>query len=123
MDADHLHLFIPIEKLDNNLVKINLQAMTLSDLSTGTDGRTICPFLFYGEHPPDFSVSQTWLRQIAPTKSQICIWQKHLSTAFLRTSLFWQSPTGLSIGPPTFCGDNVFQTIHEPSDYANLKAY
>ena len=107
MDVGYLHLFTPIEKLDISLVRIYSPAMTLSDLSAGTDGSTICPFRFRGERPSDFLVSQTWPRQIAPTKSQICIWQKYLSMGFSRSSQFWKSPLGLSIGPPMLRGNDI----------------
>ena len=83
-DPHHLSRYTPIQQLDINLVRIHLQAVTLHDLSAGTDGKTICSHKFLGARPPDFQTSPTWPRQPPPNLSQIKLWGNFLSDSFLR---------------------------------------
>jgi hypothetical protein len=75
MDQLHLSRFTPIQQLDLNLVRLYLQALTIHDISAGTDGKTICPYKYRGARPPDFhDESRTWPRQLPPSPSQVKLW-------------------------------------------------
>ena len=124
MNPLHLSRFTPIQKLDLNLVRLYLQAVTLHDLSAGTDGKTICPHKYQGARPPDFHESRTWPRQLPPSPSQVKLWSKFFSDSFLRYRFFWRQ----SLGPrlPTVSipnADDIFQTPHPIMDYPDLSAF
>jgi hypothetical protein len=98
--------------------------MTLSDLSAGTDGRTICPFQYKSERPPDFQLCRSWPRQVSPTPSQARLWSTYVSTSFLRYRLYWTSALGHRL-PPTSSGStsNMLSTPSAPSEYPHLKSF
>lgn len=124
MNSEHLSRFTSAEKLDINLVRIYLQAMTLFDLSAGTDGHSICPYQYRGVRHPDFLLRKSWPRQLPPTSVQIRIWQKYLSTSFLRYRTFWHFPLG-SLSPLSATPQlsDMLTTPNDPADYSTLKEY
>ena len=123
MDSTHLASFTPSQILDINLVRIYLQASTLSDLSAGDDGRTICEHRFRGERPPSFNLQPHWPRQVPPTRSQIQLWKKFLSINFLRYRHFWKHPLGNLLQVPSSLPNTPFATSLHPYDYPSLKDF
>ena len=123
MNADHLSRYQKAECLDINLVRIYLQAMTLSDLSTG-NGRNICRFQLAGERPPEFQPRGSWPRQEAPTTKQIRLWKAYISTSFLGYNTTWKTALGKSVDhPPILRNQDMLSTPLDPQDYSYLKAY
>jgi hypothetical protein len=123
MHAEHLTHFTVSEKLDINLVRIFLQAVTLFDISAGTDGRTICPLSYRGERPPDFVSRPSWPRQSPPSAAQIRVWKTYLGIGFLRSSVFWIHPLGPLVQLPFLLPSDMLTTPKSPSAYSTLKAY
>ena len=123
MDPTNLASFTSSQILDINLVRIYLQASTLSDLSAGTDGRTICEHQFRGERPPAFKHQTHWPRQTPPIRSQIHLWSKFLSINFLRYRYFWKSPLGALLNVPSSLPNTPFATRSHPFDYPRLQDF
>ena len=123
MNADHLTRYHKIERLDINLVRIYLQAMTLSDLST-SDGRHICRFQLAGTRTPEFQPRSSWPRQEAPTAKQLKLWKDYLSSSFLGYGTKWKTALGLPVAAaPSLQNQNMLSTPLDPTGYSTLKAY
>ena len=123
MNADHLTRYQKAEHLDINLVRIYLQAMTLSDLST-SDGRHICRLQHAGARPLDFQSKSSWPRQAAPTAKQIKLWKDYISTSFVGYGTAWKTALGPSVDPPPLLrNQDMHSTPLDPPDYSTLKAY
>jgi hypothetical protein len=67
MEPHRLESFTPSQAQDINLVRLYLQAYTISYLLAGTDGRTISPYKYKGQRPPLFRPTSFWPRQVPPT--------------------------------------------------------
>ena len=94
MNIDHLTRYTPQQQNDINLVRIYLQVITRSDMST--TNKDICPFQSAGKRRPNQRIrKQTWPRQPLVTPSQQRIWSKYISSNFLRYGLKWRQPVDL----------------------------
>ena len=63
MNQTHLRSYTPLQQTDINLVRLHLQVITLSDLSTA-DGKDINEFFLRGERTPQQPIRKTtWPRQ------------------------------------------------------------
>jgi hypothetical protein len=93
MDHAKLKHHTPGEQLDINLVRLHLQVITLSDISTA-NGRSIHPCAFMGQRIPGRRNRSSWPRQTNPTKSQIGLWQQYLRANFLKSNNNWNRKLG-----------------------------
>jgi hypothetical protein len=124
MDLEALTRYTPIQQKDINLVRLHLQVITLSDMST-SDGKAICPLYLEGSRRPDQKIQlQTWPRQEPPTGSQRRLWKTYVTSLYLRYSTTWKNkllpyaphyslPTQIS--PPT-------SNSHFPTHQAHIKS-
>ena len=122
METPHLDRFTQSEIVDINLVRIHLQASTLSDISAGTDGRTICPHCYKGDRPPSFQPKPHWPRQPPPTNAQSKIWSSFLSVVYLRYGIFWDTPLGLRL-PTIPLKLDPLATRLDPYEYKTLSSF
>jgi hypothetical protein len=79
MDAKSLSQYTPQQQQDINLVRIHLQALTLSDLST-SDGHNIQPQALEGIRAASYRPRQNWPRQENVTASQRRLWKRYLTS-------------------------------------------
>ncbi|KAI2512440.1 hypothetical protein MHU86_1893 [Fragilaria crotonensis] len=87
MDNDALSRYTTRQRTDINLVRLYLQIITLSDMSH-KDGTTACEYHIRGERRPNQSIRiHTWPRQETPTKQQVRLWRRYISSNFLRYSI------------------------------------
>jgi hypothetical protein len=98
MDAKSLSQYTPQQQQDINLVRIHLQALTLSDLST-SDGRNIQPQALEGIRAESYRPRQNWPRQENVTASQRRLWKRYLKSHFIRYDLHWRQELGPSSPP------------------------
>ncbi len=93
MSSPLLTHYTATQKTDINLVRLHLQVITLSDMLS-PDGTNACPHHIMGLRRPHQVIRQkTWPRQDKVSPSQIKLWKRYISSAFLRYSNRWrQSP-------------------------------
>jgi ribonuclease HI len=90
MQLSLLKHYTPQQQTDINLVRLFLQVITLSDMST-TDGSDICGHHLRGDRRPNQKIRRkTWPRQETPTAGQKRIWRKYISSQYLRYSTKWR---------------------------------
>lgn len=128
MQIEKLTLYSPQQQRDVNLVRLYLQAITLSDISE-TNGNVICEQAFNGRRPVEKMQRIHWPRQSQPTQHQIRTWQKYLSENYLRYRRVWNQKLG-PIQPNTWQNFEAYQhhqniTMDDPSHRRtnDLKTY
>jgi hypothetical protein len=94
MNVESLSRYSIGQQRDINLVRIFLQCTTLSDMSCSTDRQRISKSYLGGARPPNFETKHGWPRQANPTKSQLRLWRRYISSQYLRYGSLWkQQPT------------------------------
>ena len=83
MDCEALERYTPGQQRDINLVRLYIQALTLSDLST-PDGLTIHEHFLQGQRSASQKLRVYWPRQSSPTKSQRRLWRNFITSNFIR---------------------------------------
>jgi hypothetical protein len=95
MNTAALSRYTTRQQSDINLVRIHLQIITLSDMSH-EDGTTACIHHAQGARRPDQKIrTKTWPRQEPPTKQQVRLWKRYISSNFLRYLNKWKTPLGV----------------------------
>ena len=130
MDTPTLRHYSPQQQRDINLVRLHLQAITLSDLST-PDGTQIRPHALRGVREVSQRPRQNWPRQEPPTASQQRLWQRYMKSNFIRYDRFWRHELGPAIPnrrPRTplapFLAPHMIDTLRGQSPPAqDLKTY
>ena len=83
--------YTPIQQKDINLVRLYLQVITLSDMTT-SDGVDVCSDMLNGVRRPGQHIrSKTWPRQEAPTAPQKRLWRKYITSNYLRYGTKWKN--------------------------------
>ena len=82
MDPARLQQYTPDEQLDINLVRINLQAVYISDLATG-DGLALRRNSINGQTDSARTSTYIWPRQPVTTKKQRNRWTRYMKEQFL----------------------------------------
>ena len=105
MNAEALTRYDPTQQRDINLVRLYLQVITLSDMST-PDGLDACPFHSHGNRRPGQRIRlQTWPRQEEPTAKQKRLWKRYIASNYLRYGTKWiaklSAATITDINPPS----------------------
>ena len=86
------------QQRDINLVRLHLQVITLSDMTTA-DGYDICSHNLAGERRPGKKIrTKTWPIQQAPTPQQKRLWKRYISSHYLRYGTKWT--TRMTSGTP-----------------------
>ena len=90
MNIDHLTRYTHQQQKDINLVRLHLQVITRSDMSTNNSD--ICPYHSAGKRRPNQTIRKhTWPRQPTVTYSQQQrIWSKYISSTYLRYGIKWR---------------------------------
>ena len=96
MDSKALKRYTPGQQRDINLVRLYLQVLTLSDIST-PDGDQIHEQYLQGNRLEGQKIRTHWPRQSDPTSHQRRLWRKFIESTYLRYGLKWRSPLGLSL--------------------------
>lgn len=95
MDPKLLIRYTPLQQKDINLVRLHLQVITLSDITTA-DGADVCSYMLQGSRRPGQHIRQkTWPRQLPPTASQKRLWRNYISSNYIRYGTKWK--TGYSL--------------------------
>ncbi|KAI2501852.1 hypothetical protein MHU86_12617 [Fragilaria crotonensis] len=126
MDPNHLHRYSLAQQHDINLVRIYLQATTLSDMSAGTDGRTICTSYAKGIRPSDFKHSSTWPRQATPSLKQQRLWTSYITTSYIRYHPYWEEPMGAFLPKTGTTHKTSIDPLHTPNEatsYSSLRKF
>jgi ribonuclease HI len=93
MQSDMLKKYSPQEQRDINLVRLHLQAITLSDISSH-DGKTIRGEALNGLRSNTDLHRRNWPKQPAPTKHQSKLWKRYIVINFIRHHKTWKVPLG-----------------------------
>ena len=93
METDAMQRYTPGQQRDINLVRLYVQALTLSDLST-PDGYSIREPFLLGHRLPGQRIRMHWPRQSMPSNSQRRLWRKFIQSTYLRYGLKWRNPLG-----------------------------
>jgi hypothetical protein len=93
MDSDAIKRYTPGQQRDINLVRLYIQALTLSDLST-SDGTAIREHYLQGCRSPEQKIRQHWPRQSLPTPTQRRLWRKYITSTFLGYDRKWSRSLG-----------------------------
>ena len=105
MNPDALQGYTGPQTKDLNLVRIFLQVITLSDMST-VDGIDACPFNSQGNRRPGKRMrTTTWPRQEEPTQQQKSLWKKYIESNYIRYGTKWKN----RLNP------DIIQEVHPPS--------
>jgi hypothetical protein len=109
MNAGHLQRYTLQQQRDINLVRLHLQAITLSDISD-PDGNTIRAQALRGYREEHQHIRHHWPRQDELTSSQRKLWSRYISSNFLRYDRYWRQPLedqSPSHRPRTPCFPNI----------------
>jgi hypothetical protein len=93
MQPDMLSKYTPQEQRDINLVRLHLQAITLSDISS-PDGKTIRGAALHGLRSTKERQRRNWPKQPAPTKHQSKLWRRYIVSNFIRYNKTWKVQLG-----------------------------
>jgi Reverse transcriptase (RNA-dependent DNA polymerase) len=96
METEALQRYSPKQQRDINLVRLYIQAVTLSDMST-PDGETIHDQMLQGQRRPGQHIRANWPRQSEPSTSQRRLWRKFIESTYLRYGQKWRYPLGLTL--------------------------
>lgn len=92
MNADHLNKRCSqTQQTDLNLVRIWLQATTLANLADPDRPNRILLDNLGAKRSASFVPSDTWPRQSQPTKAQICLWKRFITSSYLRYIPYWKT--------------------------------
>ncbi|KAI2497153.1 hypothetical protein MHU86_17356 [Fragilaria crotonensis] len=112
MNASHLQRYSPAQQLDLNLVRTWLQVTTLAEMSDPERPNRILLSYLDAKRPDGFQMSDTWPRQLQPSKAQVRLWKRFISSSFLRYIPYWKktpvskpSQTAMSHEPSTPVND------------------
>jgi hypothetical protein len=95
MDSDTLRRYHTGQQRDINLVRLYLQVLTLSDLST-SDGTAIRECFLSGRRHAEQQIRRHWPRQSIPTNSQRRLWRNYITSTFISHGTKWRTPLGPS---------------------------
>jgi ribonuclease HI len=95
MDSAAIHRYHPGQQRDINLVRLYIQAITLSDLST-SDGTAIRECFLLGCRRDKQTIRKHWPRQSTPTNSQRRLWRNYITSTFISHGTKWRTPLGPS---------------------------
>ena len=90
MNAVHLQRYSASQQRDLNLVRIWLQVSTLADLADPERNNRILLCYLDAKRPAHFVLSSTWPRQSHPTKTQIRLWKRFITSSYLRYIPYWK---------------------------------
>ena len=128
MQPELLQRYSNQNQRDINLVRLHLQAITISDLSTH-DGISIRQEAWDGQRHQNEEQRSNWPTQPEPTNHQVKIWRRYMSDNFLRYQRKWKSKLG-PIAPNTYesyqqSTQSTSPTIQfqDPRDYDTLRQY
>ena len=127
MNYTMLKLYSSHQQQDINLVRLYLQAITLSDIST-RDGKSIQKTAMRGRRLPESCPRRNWPRQSEPTQSQVNIWQQYLRENFIRTDLTWNRRLG-PVNSNNYSNykdwrrSNESQKVEVPSNFDTFQQY
>jgi ribonuclease HI len=93
MNMDFLQRYTIPQQRDINLVRLYLQAITLSDISEPA-GNKIRPQALRGYREENQRLRKNWPRQDELTVSQRKLWTRYISSHFLRYDRHWKKPLG-----------------------------
>jgi hypothetical protein len=126
MDTEALIRYTPGQQRDINLVRLYIQALTLSDLST-PDGHSIHETFLHGQRREGQKIRTHWPRQSPPSTYQRRLWKKFISSTYLRYDLKWRTPMGPALPhhrPPYKDLPSIDPLQHQPgNECASLRAY
>lgn len=128
MDSPTLSRYNPQQKRDINLVRLYLQAITLSDLST-PDGLQIRPQALSGYRAEAQRLRKNWPRQESISHKQRRLWTRFISSTFLRYDRHWLhalGPTRPDLRPRHRWPSPIAPTMSDDSPRSqstDLKAY
>jgi hypothetical protein len=100
MNPSALQSYTNQQQYDINLVRLHLQALTLSDIST-PDGKAITNEALLGQRPQRHINRKNWPHQPAPMQSQVNIWHRYLKDNFIRSDSSWNKKLG-HVTPNTY---------------------
>lgn len=116
-----LNRYTRLEQSDINLTRLHLQAYTLSDITDPQDDTCVCESAFAGRRRLGQIPNKAWPNQPIPTKAQVNIWQKYLSSTHLRYGRKWQANP---IKPlPSLATSITDQKETLPTQYDTLSEY
>jgi hypothetical protein len=92
MNAVHLQRYSPSQQCDINLVRMWLQVTTLADMSDSERTNRISLSYLDAKRSACFVSSETWPRQTQPTKAQIRLWKRFITSSYLRYIPYWKIP-------------------------------
>ena len=95
MDTPTIRQYSIQQQKDINLVRIHLQAITLSDLSS-PDGSQIRSQALRGVREATQQLRQHWPRQESVTASQRRLWTRYVTSNFIRYDRYWKHGLGLT---------------------------
>ena len=127
MQPLQLKKYSPQDQRDINLVRLYIQAITLSDVST-PDGNHITWEALHGHRALTQVVRKNWPRQRAPTKHQSNVWKRYMVENFLRYNTTWKTPLG-EVLPNTYETYKSWRnrmraaTFDDPRGYSTLRQY
>jgi hypothetical protein len=91
MQANHLQRYSPSHQRDINLVRIWLLVSTLADMADPDRPNRIKLTYLDAKRPTELETSTTWPRQTPPTKSQIRLWKRFITSSYLRYTPYWKT--------------------------------
>ena len=93
MDSPLLRKYTPQQQRDINLVRLYLQAITLSDLSA-PEGIQIRPQALLGNRELGQRLRTNWPRQESVSPTQRRLWSRFISSNYLRYDRYWLHALG-----------------------------
>jgi hypothetical protein len=109
MKPEALARYTPTQQRHINLVRLYIQALTLSDISTA-DGTMIREDSLNGVRAPGQRIRTHWPRQEMPTPSQRRLWKKYIVSNFIRYGRLWRIKLG-----PTIPAERQIMTKNKPT--------
>jgi hypothetical protein len=98
MQPEVLSRYTRQQQRDINLVRLYLQAITLSDISE-VDGRHIKKSALNGKRSEGAIQRDHWPTQLTPTQYQVKIWKSYMVDNFLRYQTKWKTPLQQPVSP------------------------
>ncbi|KAI2512436.1 hypothetical protein MHU86_1889 [Fragilaria crotonensis] len=103
MNADHLKRCSRTQQTDLNLVRLWLQATTLANLADPDRPNRILLDNLGAKRSASFVPSDTWPRQSQPTKAQIRLWKRFITSSYLRYIPYWKTTQSRRQALGLFC--------------------